>query len=142
MAKGNGRWHIGEFCYGISDAVYCALEIQEKTKKEASFLLRIGIHLGEVVFEKGDVFGDGVNIASRIQSIAAEGEIVVSESVYRNIANKKGLEVEFLREETLKNVEGPIKIYQVKLRPDINPELINFFTNQPIVIGHLQLKEK
>ena len=98
----------------VSDAVYCALEIQNKSKKEASYLLRIGIHLGEVVFEKGDVFGDGVNIASRLQSHASEGEILVSESVYRNISNKKGLEVEFVKEEMLKNVDTPIKIYSVK----------------------------
>jgi len=114
----------------VSDAVYCALEIQERSKKEASFLLRIGIHLGEVVFEKGDVFGDGVNIASRIQSIAPEGEIVVSESVYRNIANKKGLEVKFLREETLKNVDAQIKIYQVKLESNIESGA-NRFLRQP-----------
>ncbi len=81
----------------VSDAVYCALEIQSRCKKNADFQLRIGIHLGEVVFENNDVFGDGVNIASRIQSIAPAGEIVVSESVYGNISNKKGLQVEFLR---------------------------------------------
>ena len=103
----------------VSDAVYCALEIQNRTKKEGDFQLRIGIHLGEVVFEKNDVFGDGVNIASRIQSIAPEGETVVSESVYRNIANKKGLQVEFLREEMLKNVDTPIKIYRVKMDSSI-----------------------
>ena len=106
----------------VSDAVYCALEIQNRCKQNAGFQLRIGIHLGEVVFEKNDVFGDGVNIASRIQSVAQEGETVVSESVYRNIANKKGLQAEFISEESLKNVDSPIKIYRVKL--DSNIDLI------------------
>ena len=106
----------------VSDAVYCALEICNKAEKEGKYRLRIGVHLGEVVFEKHDVFGDGVNIASRIQSIANEGEILVSESVYRNIANKKGLQVEFLREENLKNVDTPIKISRVTRNEDYEQE--------------------
>src|SRR4026208_2451041 len=106
----------------VSDAVYCALEICNKAEKEGEYRLRIGVHLGEVVFEKHDVFGDGVNIASRIQSIASEGEILVSESVYRNIANKKGLQVEFLREENLKNVDTPIKISRVTRNEDYEQE--------------------
>jgi len=114
----------------VSDAVYCALEIQNLCKKNADFQLRIGIHLGEVVFENNDVFGDGVNIASRIQSAAPVGDIVVSESVYRNIVNKKGLHAEFISEESLKNVEAPIKIYRVKL--DSSTESIpDQFLHQP-----------
>jgi TolB-like protein/class 3 adenylate cyclase len=132
IERHNGKW-LKEMGDGIlasfatvTDAVYCALEIQNRLKKEAGFLLRIGIHLGEVVFEKGDVFGDGVNIASRIQSIAPAGEIVVSESVCRNITNQKGLQVIFLSEETLKNVDAPIKIYRVKLESNTEAEADQF----------------
>lgn len=114
LLKEMGDGMLASF-HTVSDAVYCALEIQKKSKEDAGFQLRIGIHLGEVVFEKNDVFGDGVNIASRMQAIAPEGQVVVSESVYRNIANKKGLIVEFWREEMLKNVDTVIKIYTVRL---------------------------
>src|SRR5205085_8356435 len=54
----------------VTDAVYAAIKIQERCNAAKDFQLRIGIHLGEVVFENEDVFGDGVNIASRIQSVA------------------------------------------------------------------------
>ena len=120
MENHNGRWlkEIGDGVLAsfesVSDAVYAAIEIQEACNKEEDLKLRIGIHLGEVVFNGSDVFGDGVNIASRLESVASPGEILISESVQRNIKNKKGLETEFLREEILRNVDEPIRIYQVK----------------------------
>ena len=75
-----------------TEAVLCALEIQ-KEAKEANIPLRIGIHEGEVVIENGDVFGDGVNIASRIESEAATGGICISDAVYRIIRNKDEVSV-------------------------------------------------
>ena len=95
-----------------SDAVRCASEIQFLAKKEG-VPLRIGIHEGEVVFEDGDVLGDGVNLASRLQESAEEGCIVVSGAVYKNVKNKKDIITEFIREESFKNVEEPEKIYLV-----------------------------
>jgi TolB-like protein len=77
--------------------------------------LRIGIHLGEVLFENGDVFGDGVNIASRIQAIAPVGGIWVSEAVHNNVFNKKNITSYFVKEEILKNVTDPVRIYQVEI---------------------------
>ena len=99
----------------VSDAVYCAKAIQEACLHEPDLKLRIGIHQGEVVFKGEDVFGDGVNIASRLEPLAPIGGILVSESVNRNLGNKKGIETEFVREETLKNVKDPVRIYQVKV---------------------------
>ncbi len=61
------------------------------------------------MFENDDVFGDGVNIASRLQSIAPIGGIWVSESVHRNISNKKEFTIKFIREEILKNVKEPVQ---------------------------------
>ena len=96
----------------VSDAVNCAKRIQESFIKEGKISLRIGIHQGEVVFDNEDVFGDGVNIAARIEAIAPAGGIYISESVSRNIENK-GIAVEFVGEKILKNVKYPIRIYQV-----------------------------
>jgi len=115
----NGRW-IKELGDGVmasfntvSDAVNAAIKIQEACNAAKDFQLRIGIHLGEVVFENDDVFGDGVNIASRIQTIANPGSIYVSESVHNNVSNKKDFQTKFIKEEKLKNVKEAMRIYQV-----------------------------
>jgi len=97
----------------VSDSVNAALKIQENCRAAREYQLRIGIHLGEVLFENDDVFGDGVNIASRIQAISEPGSIYVSESVSANISNKKGINTRFIREEKLKNVREPVRIYEV-----------------------------
>jgi len=101
----------------VSDAVYAAIKIQERCFAEANFQLRIGVHLGDVVFENEDVFGNGVNIASRIQAIAEPGGIYISESVQLNIANKQGIATRFVRLEPFKNVIEPVKIYRVLVAP-------------------------
>ena len=117
----NGRW-IKELGDGVmasfntvSDAVNAAIKIQEGCNAANEFKLRIGIHLGEVVFENEDVFGDGVNIASRIQAIAPPGGIFISESVHNNVSNKNDINTEFVKVEQLKNVKEPVRIYQVKI---------------------------
>ncbi len=121
IQKFNGKWlkEVGDGVLAsfttVTDAVYCAREIQETCRKEDNLKLRIGIHQGEVVFEADDVFGDGVNIASRLEALAPAGGIWVSEAVERNIQNKKGIETSFVREEKLKNVKSPVKIYQVNV---------------------------
>jgi adenylate cyclase len=115
----NGRF-IKELGDGIlasfntaSDSVNAALQIQKNCKTTNEYQLRIGIHLGEVLFENDDVFGDGVNIASRIQSVSEPGSIYVSEAVSSNVSNKKGIFIRFIREERLKNVREPVRIYEV-----------------------------
>ena len=95
----------------VVDAVNCVLEIQNSLKDETDFKLRIGIHLGDVIVEDGDVFGDGVNVASRIENLAEPGGICISERVYHDIRNKPVLQVAFLGEKSLKNVDYPVKIY-------------------------------
>ena len=84
----NGKW-IKELGDGVmatfptaSDAVLAAIQIQEQCKLTCEFQLSIGIHLGEVLFEDEDVFGHGVNVASRIQSMASPECIFISDSVY------------------------------------------------------------
>ena len=93
-------------------AVQCAIAIQEESRWE-NIALRIGIHEGEIVFQGDDVFGDGVNIASRLQEIAEEGYIYFSGAVYNNVKNKKGISVEFIGEKKLKNVDDPVMIYKI-----------------------------
>ena len=120
----DGRW-IKELGDGVmasfstvSDAVTAAVKIMEACNSANEFQLRIGIHLGEVVFEDGDVFGDGVNIAARIQALAKPGSIYISEAVHHNVSNKKEIQTRFIKEETLKNVKEPVKIYEVRMNDD------------------------
>ena len=116
----NGIWHkeLGDGVLASFDtatnAVLCGKEIQNICHSHSDFNLRIGIHLSEVVFEDNDVFGNGVNIASRIQEKAPPGGIYITESVFRNIQNRKSFETKFVNEEKLKNVKLPIRIYEVE----------------------------
>ena len=119
IAKFHGKWlkEIGDGVLAsfssVSDAVYCAAAIQKKCVEHPDLSLRIGIHLGEVVFDGNDVFGDGVNIASRLEPMAPPGGILVSGSVYKNLLNKPEIQTNYIREEQLKNVQEPVKIYRV-----------------------------
>ena len=96
-----------------TNAVEFAKLLQTDFSEEPKVPVRIGIHMGDVLIKDGNVFGDVVNIASRIQALAYAGGIYISEMVYRNIANKKGMDSVFVKEETLKNVKVPIRIYEV-----------------------------
>lgn len=117
-----------------SEAVFCALKIQEGLKDNNDLNLRIGIHVGEIILEDGDVFGDGVNIASRLESLAPIGRVWISESVNRNIQNKQGIETLFIKEKQLKNVKEPVRIYEVKVEGVEYSELTLNTSSQSIEI--------
>lgn len=96
-----------------TEAAEFAKLLQEDLYNDPRIPVRIGIHMGDVLVHSGNIFGDVVNIASRIQALAPVGGVYISEMVYRNIANKKELEAIFVREEKLKNVKSPVRIYQL-----------------------------
>jgi adenylate cyclase len=115
----NGKW-VKELGDGVmatfntaTDAVQCAANILQKTSEVDGLQLRIGIHLGEIVEEDNDVFGDGVNIAARLQSAAPVGGIYISDSVQKNISNKRGIDTRFISEINLKNVKDPVRVFEV-----------------------------
>ena len=97
-----------------SSAVNCAQALQLEAKK-VEIPLKIGIHEGELVVEGADIMGDSVNIASRLQEISASGGIVISGEVYRDVKNKPGIKIRFRGEEKLKNVDEPLRIYEVAI---------------------------
>ncbi len=96
-----------------TDAAEFAKLLQGELNTTTKVPVRIGIHMGDVLFQKGNVFGDVVNIAARIQSLAPASGIYISETVFMNITNKKGLDSAFVKEQTLKNVKDPVRIYEV-----------------------------
>jgi TolB-like protein len=116
----------------VTDAVFCAAAIHQACSKTEGLQLRIGIHLGEVIFENNDVFGDGVNIASRLQALASPGSTWASEAVYKNLVNKKEISSEFVKEETLKNVSEPVKVYEITVKeiPGYLPDNIKAYQKQ------------
>lgn len=119
FAKHGGRLlkRLGDGMLASFDSVFgavaCAQEIQRAVGEDGRFEARIGIHLGEVIQADDDVFGDGVNIASRIQSEIGAGGIAISNVVYDNIKNKEGLAATLLGERTLKNVAAPVTLYSL-----------------------------
>jgi len=119
IEENHGKW-IKELGDGViasfhstTDAIQAAIGIQEACKKTEALNLRIGVHLGEVIFEHDDVFGDAVNITSRIQEAASPGSIFISEPVFQDIANKTDFRTRFVKEERLKNVRNPVRIFEV-----------------------------
>lgn len=107
------------------ESVRCAVEIQEAVARRNSLptskvpiVLRIGIHVGDVVGEGSDIVGDAVNVASRIEPLAEPGGISVSGSVYDQVRNKLRLPIEKVGSRTLKNVEFPVDVYRVVLWAD------------------------
>ena len=104
----------------VVDAVNCAVEVQRELAERNAELpynrrmeFRIGINLGDVVEEQGRIYGDGVNIAARLQSLAEGGGICISGTVYDQVKNKLGLEYEHLGEQTVKNIAEPVRVYRV-----------------------------
>jgi len=110
MLKEMGDGSLSSF-QSVVDAVNCAVEIQNVLKDDPELKLRIALHIGDVVFTENDVFGDGVNVASRIHALAEPGGICISERVYDDIRNKPDIHATYLGEKDLKNVDRPIRVY-------------------------------
>jgi len=110
----------------VSGALICAaavqqdLEVRNKDipeKRKVQF--RIGVNLGEVIVDRGEIYGEGVNVAARLESLAEPGGICVSGTVYDAIGNKLPLDYEFMGEQSVKNIEKPVRAYHARIRPGV-----------------------
>ncbi|MEK6953279.1 MAG: adenylate/guanylate cyclase domain-containing protein [Nanoarchaeota archaeon] len=101
-----------EFKSSIS-AVKCAKEIQNNALLKKYFLIKIGIHVGEIIRRKNDIFGNGVNIAARICSLAEAGSVYISEDIYKNVKNKLNYRFTNLGLKELRNIKEPIIVYKI-----------------------------
>jgi adenylate cyclase len=119
LVKTTGDGFLVEFS-SVVDALHCATEIQAHmaernvavpTGKRLDF--RIGINVGDIVVEGGDIFGDGVNVAVRLEGLADPGGICVSARVQEDATGKLGLAFEDLGEQRLKNIARPVRVYRV-----------------------------
>jgi len=109
-----------EFASAVA-ATRCAVEIQRgmvernaSVPEDKRIELRIGIHIGDVIIEDGDIFGDGVNIAARLESSAEPGGICISDDVYRQVYGKLDASFQDAGEHELKNIARPVRIYQLQ----------------------------
>ncbi|MBI4768195.1 MAG: adenylate/guanylate cyclase domain-containing protein [Deltaproteobacteria bacterium] len=110
---------LAEFA-SVVDAVQCAVEIQQALKAKNDVLpetrrmeFRIGINLGDVIEEGDTIYGDGVNIAARLEGLAEGGGICVSRPVYDQVKNKVAMQFEYLGAKSLKNISEPVRVYKV-----------------------------
>ena len=109
----------------VVDAIECAVKIQKGLKAKNSELpdnrrmdFRIGVNLGDVVEEADRIYGDGVNIAARIEELAKPGGICISRSAYDHVKNKLALGYEYLGEHNVKNIAEPVRVYRVLMEPE------------------------
>ena len=119
VAENNGRiiklmgdGTLVEFS-SVIDAVNCAIAIQSALAETGSTIrLRIGINLGDVILESGDIYGDGVNIAARLESLADPGGVCISDSVHQIIRGKIDIAFSDMGEQTLKNIDQSVRVWQ------------------------------
>jgi adenylate cyclase len=109
----------------VVDAVESAVEIQKELEtrnaelpENRRMLFRIGINLGDVIEEDERIYGDGVNIAARVEGLAEGGEICISSKAYEEVRNKLSLGYEYLGEHSVKNISGPVRVYRVLTEPE------------------------
>jgi adenylate cyclase len=120
IVKLTGDGMLIEFPSVVS-AVACAVDIQSAmrtrnaTEPAARIEFRIGVNLGDIIVEDGDIFGDGVNVAARLESIAPIGGIAVSQSVRDHVGKRLDLAFEDMGERRLKNIEAPIRVYSISV---------------------------
>ena len=115
---------LAEFASAV-DAVNCALEIQDEIGKsnaslpsERKMVFRIGVNLGDVIEDGDRIYGDGVNIAARLEGLAEGGGICISGNTYEQIQNKVPLGCEFIGKQNVKNIPSPVPVYKIWKDPD------------------------
>ncbi len=122
-----GDGAIVEFA-SVVEAVRCAVLVQEAMAQRNASLeephrisFRIAVHLGDVMVDAEDVYGDGVNVAARLEALATSGGVVVSETVREHVANKLDVAFEDLGPQMLKNIERPVRVHRVLAQPTSVP---------------------
>ncbi|HEY8752011.1 MAG TPA: winged helix-turn-helix domain-containing protein, partial [Tepidisphaeraceae bacterium] len=132
----------------VVGALQCAVEIQRQFASRHDIAdgmqrlqFRIGLHLGDVIVEGDDIYGDGVNVASRLESISQPGGIVLSKQVHDHIGANVPVRFISLGEQTVKNISRPIQAYRVDFGADAVPAHVIRFRNFELDTAHFELRE-
>lgn len=118
IVKTSGDGMLVEFP-SVVDAVTCAILVQSKMAErneiaEPKIWFRIGINVGDIIFDGGDIFGDGVNIAARVESECEPGTVCLSDDAFRQVRGKAKFAFDDLGEKSLKNIDRPVRIYAIR----------------------------
>src|SRR5579883_1334730 len=127
LVKAMGDGFLLEFASAV-DAVECAVEVQSRvaemsgeTKAAQSIELRIGINVGDIMVEEGDVFGDGVNVAARLEGLADPGGILLSQAAYDQVRDRVQHAFDDLGNHSLKNIARPVKVFRLVIGHSSKP---------------------
>jgi adenylate cyclase len=136
---------LAEFS-SVVRAVQCAVEIQKKLTEINGELpenrrmeYRIGVNLGDVIEEGEDIYGDGVNIAARLESLADSGGICISRSVYNQVKNRLKLPYDYLGEKRVKNIKEPVPVYRVLMGTEVGEGMASEKKAKPRVWGKVAI---
>jgi adenylate cyclase len=118
IIKTTGDGMLVEF-QSVSDAVRCAAEVQMRMRRrnadvpeDRRIQFRIGINLGDIIFDEGDIYGDGVNVAARLEQLADIGGVCVTQAVYDQVSERIDVAFEDLGEKSLKNISRPVRVWR------------------------------
>ena len=121
IVKTTGDGALVEFASAV-DAVRCATEIQRAMAERNAAIpedrrieFRIGINVGDIIIDEGDIYGDGVNIAARLETLGSPGAICISDNAYQQIKGKLALDVTNMGEQQLKNIAQPVRVFRVRI---------------------------
>src|SRR5260221_6850222 len=130
IVKNTGDGALVEFA-SVVDAVRCADEIQRGLAEQNTDVpqdkrieLRIGIHVGDIIIADDDIFGDGVNIAVRLEGIAEPGGVSISDDAHRQIRGKVEITFEDMGSQSLKNIAEPMRAWRVRIGPSSSPAML------------------
>jgi adenylate cyclase len=131
VVKNTGDGALVEFG-SVVDAIRCAVEVQRGVAKQNVDMpqdkrieLRIGIHIGDIIIDGNDIFGDGVNIAVRLEGIAEPGGICISDDAHRQVRSKIGLDYDDMGPQVLKNIADPMRVWRVGVNGLAAPKVPN-----------------
>jgi adenylate cyclase len=121
IVKNTGDGMLVEFASAV-DAARCAVDIQRAIAKanagvspELRIEFRIGVHVGDIIIDDNDIFGDGVNIAARLEGVAEPGGVCISDDAHRQIRGKIDVDFDDIGEQTLKNIAEPMRAWRIRL---------------------------
>src|SRR5260221_8308152 len=132
IVKTSGDGMLVEFASAV-DAARCAVEVQRGMAAENATVprdlrieFRIGIHVGAIIIDDNDIFGDGVNIAARLEGLAEPGGICISDDAHRQIRGKHAFAFDDMGQQTLKNIAEPMRAWQIRLGASADAPSANF----------------
>jgi adenylate cyclase len=142
IVKTTGDGMLVEFA-SVVDAVRCAVDIQRgmgernaNVPPEKRIQFRIGLNVDDIIIDGDDIYGDGVNVAARLEALADPGGIMVSRVVHDQVQDKLGFEFDDMGEQSVKNIARPVGVHRIQLTGQVAPAKVAIKQNGPPPIDH------